>query len=63
MLVTLFDGFLDDPFGSEGASLEHFLKADDVVVVDDLEYLLEAFFLVVVLVGFDGRGAQEDVEG
>ena len=47
------NGKLDDAFGPEGGCLKHLLEANDVVVVDDFEYLLESLFLVVVLVSFD----------
>ena len=47
------NGKLDYAFGPEGGGLKHLLEANDVVVVDYFEDLLEALFLVVILVSFD----------
>lgn len=60
--VTVSDGCLDDPFGPEGAHLEHFLKADNVIVFDNFHDFQEALFLVVVMVGLDRGRTQENVE-
>ncbi len=61
--VTFFDGFLYDSFWSEGGRLEHFLEADYIIVINDVEYFLESLFFVVVLIGLDGGRSEEDVEG
>jgi hypothetical protein len=43
--------------------LEHLFEAKNVVFMDQLQYLQKPLLLVVVLIGLDWRGTQEDVEG
>lgn len=59
---TVFDGKVDDFFQSEGASLKHFLKTYDVIILDDFLDLLEPLFFVIVFVCLDGWWSEKHIE-
>ena len=61
--ITFFDTFLDESFGSEGCSLEHFLKADNIIIFDDIGYLIEPFFFEIVVIGLDRWWSEENIVG
>ena len=45
----------------EGASLKHFLKADNIVLFHNFFDFLEAFFFVIILVGLNRRWPEKNI--
>lgn len=59
---TFGDGLLNEFLFSECGSLEHFLETDDIKLVHNLQKIIESFVFEIIIVGFDGRRPQEQVE-
>jgi hypothetical protein len=59
----VLDGVLYYALRSECSCLKHLLEADDIVVLNNFEDLLKALFFVVILICFNWRWSQENVQG